>query len=75
MLLASASDMNLNILPPQTVQVPLAEYLPLSFLVTTGFAISRIVGLLLVLHFIHKAINFAINLCYSSALRRKLLIC
>src|SRR3989344_1367331 len=60
-VLASASDINLNILPPQTAQVPLAEYLPLSFLVTTGFTISLIVGLLLVLHFIHKACNAAIK--------------
>src|SRR5258708_25055805 len=28
----SAADMNLNIFPPQTSQVPFAEYLPLSFL-------------------------------------------
>lgn len=58
----SAADMNLNMFPPHTTQVPLAEYLPFSFLVTTGSFISRIVGLLLVLHFIHKAISVAILL-------------
>jgi len=55
MPLASASDINLNMFPPHTAQVPFAEYLPFSFLVTTGFTIARIVGLLFVLHFIHKA--------------------
>lgn len=61
MSLASASDINLNILPPHTEQVPLAEYLPFSFFVTTGLTISRIVGLLFVLHFMHNAFNSAIN--------------
>jgi len=53
----SAADMNLNIFPPHTEHVPFAEYLPFSFLVTTGFTISLIVGLLSVLHFIHKALS------------------
>ncbi|KKP81175.1 MAG: hypothetical protein UR80_C0007G0016 [Parcubacteria group bacterium GW2011_GWB1_35_5] len=48
-------------LPPHTLHCPFAEYRPLSFLVTTGLFITCIVGLLSVLHFIHKAFSSAIK--------------
>lgn len=70
---ASALDMNLNMFPPQTVQVPFAEY-RLFFSVTWTFFIGCIVGLLLpsspwVRHFIHRPCNSLIDVVLLSSNR------